>query len=259
MLTFLLTGEWSPDQVVIHQRQSTRRMLPEIDALIEKSWAEALTQPGVKLFDGPMSRWESWQTVDDRLEITLSQTSYKIFLGTNLTHPELRDQHGADVMANPVGLSAALLTHDGYLLMGKRNASVAYYPNRIHPFAGALEPAEQTDLFAGLYREFEEELHLPPGDLIEPTIIGIVEDHALRQPELIFSISTSRTRDELAPGLDHAEHREIWSTRAEPNAIAQVLENPGELTPVAIASLLLWSRVYIGDSFYAHYAGRFAT
>ena len=51
------------------------------------------------------------------------------------------DNHGsADCLANPVGVSPALLSADNFLIMGRRNASVAYYPNRIHPFAGALEP-----------------------------------------------------------------------------------------------------------------------
>ena len=28
-------------------------------------------------------------------------------------------------------------------MLGRRNASVAYYPGRVHPFSGSLEPQEQ--------------------------------------------------------------------------------------------------------------------
>ena len=80
----------------------------------------------------------------DRLALTLSNTTYKHFLGTNLTHPELADRYGREILANPVGVSPALLTADNFLMMGRRNASVAYYPNRIHPFAGALDPSTPT-------------------------------------------------------------------------------------------------------------------
>jgi hypothetical protein len=48
-------------------------------------------------------------------------------------------------------VSPALLTADGFLMMGRRNASVAYYPNRVHPFAGALDPGD-ADMFAAVRR-----------------------------------------------------------------------------------------------------------
>ena len=85
-----------------------------------------------------MCRLERWTVSPDgsRLRLSLSETSYKPFYGTNMSHPELADRFGADVMANPVGVSPALETADGYLLLGRRNSAVAYYPGRLHPFAG---------------------------------------------------------------------------------------------------------------------------
>ena len=96
-----------------------------------------LDNPLQRNFYAQMCRLERWRASADRLEIDLSPTSYKPFVGTNLAHPELAEQYGGDVMANPVCVSPALLACDGFLVMGRRNASVAYYPNRIHPFAGA--------------------------------------------------------------------------------------------------------------------------
>ena len=47
----------------------------------------------------------------------------------------------------PSESGASLLTRDGWLLYGRRNATVAYYPNRVHPFAGTLEPGDLADVF----------------------------------------------------------------------------------------------------------------
>src|SRR5207248_1244381 len=101
--------------------------VPEVERVIDWTWARVAARPGVNLFDGPMCRLESWRAAPDRLELVLSGTSYKPFLGTNLYHPDLADRYGREVLANPVGVSPALQTADGWLMMGRRNTSVAYY------------------------------------------------------------------------------------------------------------------------------------
>src|ERR1700676_4222578 len=102
MLKFHATGNWAKCQLSAQIVPSTRRILPAIERLIDDAWRQASSRPGVKLFDGPMCRMERWRASADRLEIDLSATSYKPFVGTNLAHPELADQFGGDVMANPV-------------------------------------------------------------------------------------------------------------------------------------------------------------
>ena len=118
MLTFHAFGDWAPGQVRVKWVQSGRRVVPEVEELIEQAWHRALRRPGVKLFDGPMCRMERWHATDGRLELDLSVTGYKVFLGTNISHPELAERFGRAVMANPVGVSPALETSDGYLLLG---------------------------------------------------------------------------------------------------------------------------------------------
>src|SRR2546423_316715 len=86
--------------------------------------------------------------------------------------PILADRFGPQVLANPVGVSPALLTADNYLMMGRRNASVAYYPGRIHPFAGALDP-QDSDVFAAVRRELKEELAFEIQDVTEIFCTGI--------------------------------------------------------------------------------------
>jgi 8-oxo-dGTP pyrophosphatase MutT (NUDIX family) len=249
MLKILLAADWPQGSVTIERTANSRRVVPEVEAAIDAAWAQASARLGNHLFDGPVCRMESWQASDDRLHLQLSPSSYKPFLGTNMTHPEFADRFGADVMANTVGVSPALLSSDGYLLMGKRTATVAYYPNRIHPFAGSLEPRD-TDVFAAIHRELREELSLEPQDIIDLRCTGIAEDQHLRQPELIFAARSSLTKSEIESRLDPKEHRAMWSTPGTPDGIETAISDRDQLTPVAVASLVLWGRLQFGDGWF---------
>jgi hypothetical protein len=179
-------------------------------------------------------------------------------------HPELVDQFGRQVLANPVGVSPALLTADGFLMMGRRNASVAYYPNRVHPFAGALEERDGADVFAAVRRELGEELAFEPVDVALARCTGIAEDQSIRQPELIFRVTSSRTRSQIEAQVDAREHHASWAIRATRDAVEEALAQhpatrlarppacgPESLTPVGIAALLLWGRIEFGDEWFA--------
>jgi hypothetical protein len=200
MFDVLASGEWSPQRVTVTWSPSTRRILPEVECAIEQAWSAAQARLGDKLFDGSMCRLECWSASGDRLDLTLSHTSYRAFLGTNLFNAHLADTFGREVLANPVGLSTALQTADGYLVLGRRNDSVAYYPNRVHPFAGALEPAEPTDVFAEIRRELREELSLADADLTTIRCVGLAEDRSLRPART----DLRRDDDTDAPGAGRA-------------------------------------------------------
>jgi 8-oxo-dGTP pyrophosphatase MutT (NUDIX family) len=237
ILQFHAAGQWRPHQVHQISVPSSRRIVPEIESLIESAWQQTLARPGVHLFDGPMCRLESWDASPDQLTLSISPTSYKPFLGTNLAHPELFDRFGRDVLANPVGVSPALLTADCFVMMGRRNSSVAYYPNRIHPFAGALDPNDPS-IFAAVERELAEELSLSPADLIDIACTGIAEDLSIHQPELIFSAKTKLTRAQIESRLDRTEHHDSWA--APVDQIDHVIrERNDDFTPVALAAMAL--------------------
>jgi 8-oxo-dGTP pyrophosphatase MutT (NUDIX family) len=250
MLTFHAAGDWERSQVRCRQVEDARLVISEVERLIDQTWQRASSQPGVHLFDGPMCRLERWDATPERLELALSRTTYKSFLGTNLRNPQLADRYGREVLANPVGVSPALQTMDGWLMMGRRNASVAYYPNRVHPFAGALEPRDADDVFAAVERELAEELAFTPADVADVRCTGIAEDHAIRQPELIFRVRSTRTRAQIEAGLDRTEHHASWAIPASGEAIDDVLRNLSELTPVAVGALLLWGRSRYGESWF---------
>src|ERR1700722_6348318 len=188
------SGDFPVDRVETIISDHPRSLPPEVQAIIETSLTSALARLGPRLYDGPMLRLNSWRIEGDRLCLNLGRTSYKPFMGTNLMHAESADVYGEEILANPLGLSAALESSDGFLLFGRRNSNVAFYPNRVHPFAGTLE---QADVFAGIRQELKEELNLVAIDISDVRCIGLAEDRSIRQPELIFRVKSNRTRVEI--------------------------------------------------------------
>src|SRR5579862_5742471 len=131
---FHCMGRWTAGEVFVRWTPETRRRVPQVDEIIESAWKKASARLGDKLFDGPMCRLESFDA-GKNLTLNFSLTSYKAFLGTNLGFAYLADKYGQESLANPMGVSSALETSDGFVMLGRRNASVAYYPLRVHPFA----------------------------------------------------------------------------------------------------------------------------
>jgi hypothetical protein len=250
MLAFPAIGLWTPSQITVSWTAAARKIIPAVDELIEKTWNESLRRPGIHLFNGPMCRLESFDTKNNSLHLALSRTNYKTFLGTNLMNGNLADQYGPEVLANPIGLSAALISSDGFLMLGRRNASVAYYPGRLHPFAGALEPREPLDIFADVRRELREELSLGEKDIEQIVCTGIAEDISLHQPEMIFAVKSTRTREEIELQLDAHEHTGIWTSEIHREAIEPALRSKEAFTPIAIAAILLWGRLEFGDKWF---------
>lgn len=250
MLTFHAIGDWPPGRVrLTGSDRSSRRIDPDVERKIDDAWARVTARPGVHLFDGPMCRIEAFDASADVLHLSLSPTSYKPFVGTNLVNPQLADTHGRDVMANPVGVSALLETADGYYVLGRRNASVAYYPERVHPFAGALEPRDGVDPFAAVYRELSEELSLSRPEVVDLRCTGLVEDRALRQPELIFLARTTLPRADVERRVDRDEHHASCALEQVPSEVLEWTADHA-LTPVAVASLLLAGRLRFGEPWF---------
>jgi 8-oxo-dGTP pyrophosphatase MutT (NUDIX family) len=239
MLRYLVCGRWGVGQVACQRIGSTMRLPADVEAGIERAWQAAKARLGDRLFDGPMCRFERFDVQESRLVLATSVTSYRLFLGTNMAHPDLPDGQ----RANPIGVSTALVTADGFVMLGRRSDNVAYYPRRLHPFAGSLEPADDLDLFAAARRELHEEVGLTGPDIVELACLGIVEDLRLRHPELILSARTTRTRASVSQSLMGNEHTEAWNCRAEPAAIRLALNaTPEAFTPVAVAALTLAAR-----------------
>src|SRR5437016_2322133 len=84
MLKIHAIGNWPRGAVRTEVAPSTRRIVPEVETLIQSKWREGQQRLGPRLFDGSMCRMESWNTGSQSLELKVSRTSYRIFFGTNL-------------------------------------------------------------------------------------------------------------------------------------------------------------------------------
>jgi 8-oxo-dGTP pyrophosphatase MutT (NUDIX family) len=237
----IVTGHWRPGQVRATWAEDSRPRIDEVERAIEQAWSSANAQKGKKLFDGAMCRLEQWKATPQMLELNLSPTSYRIFVGTNLSNPSLADRFGKSALSNATGLSAGLMTSDGYLMLGRRNKSVAYYPGWVHPFAGSLEPKDAGDVFAAMQRELAEELSIKADEIRDIHCAAIAEDRSIRHPELIFPIFLSLARKQVEERLDAAEHE---TCRAVPLKAADLEHaiGDGELTPIAAATVWVVSK-----------------
>jgi hypothetical protein len=245
---FQAIGRWEAADVFVRWVPENRTRDPEVEKVVDRTWENARSRPGLKLFDGPMCRLERF-TAGKTLELELSPTSYRIFWGTNLNNSWLAGKYGVASLANAVGLSCALESADGFLMLGQRNASVAYYPSRVHPFAGALEPAGKMDVFAETRRELNEELGLGGEDISGLACMAIVEDVSIAQPELVFSAKTTRTRSQLEKNMDAAEHDSLVAIERTGENVELSLRDPA-MTPVALGTILLWGREHFGPEWF---------
>ena len=222
---------------------STRRGTAASEAAVGREWDAALGR-GLPLFDGAMCRLEAFHVerrpnigVGAEVTLSVSETSYRVFLGTNLHGP---GDLPASSLANPVGVSPALVTGDGKLLLGRRNGRVAYYPHRLHPFSGSLEPDRLRDggsVVDEVRRELFEELNLSA--VADVTLLGIVEDTAIRHPELIFAATTPLPAAEVLAGLDPDEHADAVAVDATAAGVADLLAGDA-LTPVGRAAVTMY-------------------
>jgi hypothetical protein len=178
-------------------------------------------------------------------------------MGTNMANPESAERFGQQALANPVGMSCAVVSSNGVLLMGRRNERVAYYPGRIHPFAGALEPGEPTDVFEEIRRELHEELSLADADVADLLCLGMAEDELLCQPELIFLARIALPCTAIESNLSQQEHRSIWAVAPEAAAVEAVLDDVTAITPIGVATLLLWGRWQFGETWFEKRRPRF--
>lgn len=258
-------GEWPETRVVAQWSDVSSWQPPDTtrQRQIDFAWSTAQKSAGdASLFDGALCRLEAHAAADDALILRLAPTSYRHFVGTNMFIADQPGDVDPDTLANPLGLSAALISADDCIVFGRRNDRVAYYPGRIHPFAGSLEPpkdhAPTINVFDGILLELNEEVNLTPDHLTSLTCIGLAKDGRLRQPELVFEVRTTHARNAIAAAVDVVEHAGIWSVPLTSKDLATALDEP-LLTPIAVASMLLLGGRRFGTAWFDRNAGRFAT
>lgn len=258
-------GPYRPGQIHARWSDEQRPTAPGVEEFVEKLWNRRLGEAavsGTRLWDGPLCRLIHCARNSDGLEMTLGPTSYRAFVGTNLHNAHLRYTHGPEVLANPLGVSAVVMTEDRYLLLGLRAQWLAYHAGRIHPIGGCVEPAPpgaSIDPFAAMATELREELGLEESDLGPMICLGLIRDKHIVQPELIFDAATRSTVEQIrarSARSDGGEHSELFVLRNHPGSVVTFIEsNLTRLTPVALAGLLLHGMHHWGIGWFASTRG----
>jgi len=250
--TFFLdvVGRYAPGEVAVVASSRERESNPKVEQAIERAWQEQTRQAaaaGRRLFNGRLARLVCYEPLPHRLELTLGQTTYREFLGTNLYNAALRYTYGGDVLGDPLGVSAAILTADNYILLGLRSDQVAFHAGRLHPIGGMLEllPDDRPpDPFQAVLNEIEQELGLQRTDLLSPLCLGLVRDRKIVQPELVFwmraAAIASDIRAQWSAASDAHEHTDLAAVRSDATSVIEFIQHrTADLTPLALATLLL--------------------
>jgi len=235
---------------------------PQVEQIIEDTWASQTrqaAQTGRLIFNGRLCRLVEYSADNERMTLKLGAVSFKEFLGTNGTHANLRYLHGPDVLADPLGVSAAVITRDDFILLGRRSRHVALYAGRIHPIGGIVEPpgdAQGADPFQTLISEVTEETGIRGDQTGLLCCLGLVRDKHTVQPELIFDLEVTcdmpSIRAQSASARDAQEHTGWVPVRNHPAAVVTFIEHHfNDLTPVALATLLLHGLYRWGSGWFA--------
>jgi len=258
-----VSGLFGPGDLSIQWVDQPRQTNPQVERMIEKTWRKCLHDAGLQghtLFDGRLCRLASVQRDGAKLNLSIGLTGYREFLGTNAFNSNLIHKYGQEVLANPVGISATIISSDGYVLLGLRSSNVMLCPGCIHPIGGIMDAPEQlsgsADPFAAMAGELEQEIALVKGSIRQIVCIGLVRDKKTVQPELIFDVHTdvdvATIRQNHLQAVDADEHSELITMRDHPAIVVDFLsENRSRMTPIAQASLLLHGLRHWGSGWLA--------
>ena len=247
----LARGPLPARRVCARSVTSDRLTFPEWESSIEALWQEGLAlsqREGRVLFDGPVLRLVEHRLLEDAagLELLVAEGSYRDFYGTNLRQGHRLGPVAWDHYENPVGTSAVVITADGRAVLGRRSDHVMHYGGLGHCFGGTLEPRDrradgEIDVEGSIRRELHEELGLEEADIERLDCLGLVRDHEIVQPELLFSANVSLELEALElrwlAASSRYEHSALIDWPHEPEAM-RAAARQADVVAVAHAALL---------------------
>lgn len=242
-------GHYGPADLRVLVTQRKRHQSALLERRIEDAWSVRQAEAEGRLFDSELARLVAHGVLPNQLALFIGRTTFREFVGTNLEapiDPSLHESLGEDYFANPLGVSAAVVSKDGALLLARRSNAVVEargewdLPGGHVPFV----EAQGCRPFVTAADEIAQELGLVERDIEELACIGLVENGVTHKPELIF---VCRVRDKAKKLLKRvqshgdAEHDEFLCVPATKSDLLDLLRERGnELTPVAAGGIAIF-------------------
>jgi 8-oxo-dGTP pyrophosphatase MutT (NUDIX family) len=178
-------------------------------------------------FDGTLLRMASHRVQGDRLIVDAGRTSFSAYVATR--HPGFADEYPGAERADPLGMTALVLTRDNTVIVTKRSLSADQNPGALYFIGGYAEPAEDgdtVDLFGEAAREAMEEVAVADLKRSASFAIGIAYDPVFCHPELfLLTVSQSTAAEVLERAHDAPDRNEAAELIAMP--LVDLLDEQG--------------------------------
>ncbi len=163
----------------------TKLDLPkELDRAQKLYWK---TLDNDSLYNGELVRLDQWSE-QNGLHLLLSITDYKSLLYSNSHAEDIIYKWGKEYISRALGVSAIVVSSDGYIFVMQNSAQVGEYPGYWDVPGGHVDvPAgdQNPDPFTDTFRELKEELALSY-EIKKLTCMGLIETRQTFKPELLF-------------------------------------------------------------------------
>ncbi len=224
-------GVYTADQIEIEILPGKKQYPLQIRELISAAWQNARLQPDLHIYNGKVAALCGYHTDGDSLRVSVQETDYKSFYGTNVKNVhQIQDK---EHLANAVAACAVVETTDATILVGKRGSRMAEGRELWHIPGGTLEFPKslkiQTELIKCLglplhkssalnpvltmVRELKEEFNLSPGDIPHRLCLGLGENLQMKKPEFLcyfrLNLSSMEVKSKMASASDADEHSQI--------------------------------------------------
>ncbi len=237
----LCQGRWLPCQVKITFQDHFHMLPPPHAERAEAFWQQMAATSGKHFYNGELFRLVDFSASPLFLEMSLTRTCYRDQLYCNAHLQEL----GEAAATRGVGVSAIVVTADGYTPIIRRSSHLGEAPGMLDVIGGHAHPnlhlrAGKPDLFAATAEEVTAELGLKPEDITVECCNGIIENSVTLKLDVVFLariIHTMMQLTELAKNASEAEEfTEMLAVRVP--AVAEFMAaHQSELTPPALGSL----------------------
>ncbi len=169
------------------------------------------------------------------LEMSIGLTSFMEYMSTGVAadhHPEYRRKlinagiedagNPYHYFANPLATCAAIITKEGYSMVGQRSKYVSTHPGWYNVVGGFVRPnefndpnfsLEKIDFYENMKQELNEEVGVDDEDIQHSFFSGIVRHGTSLHPELMYIVNLNLDKNELLDkwkvAKDNFEHKNL--------------------------------------------------